>query len=254
MVTGLDKFIDHFALHQDKYVLIGGAACDWLFEQQGLAFRATKDLDVVLVVEAIDDAFVRRFWEFVKLAGYQRVEQGQQQTFYRFQKPDALGYPKMVELFSRLPEGIRVPEGFHLTPIPTGEDVSSLSAILLDEDYYGLLLSNSPIIDGLKSANDIALIALKAKAWLNNLALQEAGLPIQSGDVKKHLNDVLRIATVLRPDQRPSVASTIQTDLRQFVAAVRIQNPDIRPILRPLGAEAISLAALLEVIEDVFQL
>jgi hypothetical protein len=32
----------------------------------GLAFRATKDLDIVLYVEALDAEFVRAFWTSVE--------------------------------------------------------------------------------------------------------------------------------------------------------------------------------------------
>jgi len=54
MVKGLEKFRQHFRSFPGQYVLIGGAACDLLMEEAGLEFRATKDLDIVLIVEALD--------------------------------------------------------------------------------------------------------------------------------------------------------------------------------------------------------
>ena len=36
----------------------------------GLEFRATKDLDIVLCVEALDATFVTAFWTFVDSGGY----------------------------------------------------------------------------------------------------------------------------------------------------------------------------------------
>ena len=42
----------------------------------------------------------------------------------------------MIELFSRTPEGLELAEGSHLTPLPIEEAAASLSAILLDENYY----------------------------------------------------------------------------------------------------------------------
>lgn len=48
MVTGLNVFRDYFADDTDKYVLIGGAACDIVFTSNDETFRATKDLDMVL--------------------------------------------------------------------------------------------------------------------------------------------------------------------------------------------------------------
>lgn len=52
MVKGLDIFYDYFAEFTDQYVLIGGAACDISFHSNSADFRATKDLDMVLVIEA----------------------------------------------------------------------------------------------------------------------------------------------------------------------------------------------------------
>ena len=53
MVVGLDLFIQHFESYTDHYVLIGGSTCDWHMEQKDLHFRATKDIDIILIVEAL---------------------------------------------------------------------------------------------------------------------------------------------------------------------------------------------------------
>ncbi|MCV3243598.1 hypothetical protein ABID19_006635 [Mesorhizobium robiniae] len=66
MVTGVDRFRAHFAGQEHQYVLIGGAACELIMNEVGLDFRATKDLDIVLIVEALDAAFAERFWAFVE--------------------------------------------------------------------------------------------------------------------------------------------------------------------------------------------
>jgi len=54
MVRGLNLFRQFFAAHANQYVLIGGTAATLAMEEAGLAFRATKDLDVVLHIEALD--------------------------------------------------------------------------------------------------------------------------------------------------------------------------------------------------------
>ena len=51
MVKGLDTFCKYFSDYTNQYVLIGGAACDILFESNDVVFRATRDLDLVLIVE-----------------------------------------------------------------------------------------------------------------------------------------------------------------------------------------------------------
>ena len=72
-MIGLDKFKEYFMGYQDQYVLIGGAACDIIFEEQDTAFRATKELDLVLIVEALTPAFGHRFWQFSGMAATNTV-------------------------------------------------------------------------------------------------------------------------------------------------------------------------------------
>lgn len=63
MVRGLEKFKEYFAEYEANYVIIGGAACDLYEENFAQIPRATKDIDVILVVEALSAAFVAKFWD-----------------------------------------------------------------------------------------------------------------------------------------------------------------------------------------------
>jgi glutathionyl-hydroquinone reductase len=111
VVIGLDVWQAHFKDFPDRYVLVGGVACDLLMDEAGLTFRATKDLDVVLLVEVLDAAFGQAFWRFVEAGGYERTEKADGGKLYRFAKPATAGYPFMIELFSRAPEGLRPRRG-----------------------------------------------------------------------------------------------------------------------------------------------
>ena len=64
MVRGLDLFREHFKDFADRYVLIGGTACDLIMSEVGLQFCATKVLDIVLCIESVDPEFARAFWAF----------------------------------------------------------------------------------------------------------------------------------------------------------------------------------------------
>lgn len=144
-IRGLDIYAQHFTGYRDQYVLIGGVA-SWLnMDEAGLPFRATRDLDIVLVIEALNTEFVQAFWDFIQTGGYRIKEMGrsgeQRPVFYRFQHPQNEDYPVQIDLFSRAPAGFEHPDHATLTPIPTDEAVSSLSAILLDTDYYHFLLA-----------------------------------------------------------------------------------------------------------------
>lgn len=71
MVKGLDVFREHFREYSGQYVLIGGAACDLAMDEAGVPFRVTRDLDIVLCVEALNEAFVSAFWDFIRAGGYE---------------------------------------------------------------------------------------------------------------------------------------------------------------------------------------
>ena len=46
MVTGIEKFREYFVAHEDQYAIIGGTACDLLFNAAGLNF--TTFLEIVV--------------------------------------------------------------------------------------------------------------------------------------------------------------------------------------------------------------
>ena len=84
MLRGLDLFKEHFAEFSDRYVLIGGTACALAMKEAGLDFRATKDFDIVLCIEALDPKFGKAFWEFIKKGNYQhRQKSTGKELFYR---------------------------------------------------------------------------------------------------------------------------------------------------------------------------
>lgn len=73
----------------------------------------------------------------------------------------------MIELFSRNPDFIIREEDALLTPLPIDEEISSLSAILLNTSYYELLKHGQLILDGIPVLQPTCLIPFKAKAWLD---------------------------------------------------------------------------------------
>ena len=102
MVRGIDSFRDWFGEYENQYVIIGGTACDILMTDGGLDFRATKDIDLVLIVEAVDSIFAKKFWDYIQLAEYEhRNKSTGKPQFYRFTNPKSKDYPTMIELFAR---------------------------------------------------------------------------------------------------------------------------------------------------------
>lgn len=252
MIKGLDYFQNYFNDFQDSYILIGGAACYVLMDNVGLDFRATKDLDIVLCAEALDAAFVAKFWAFVKVGNYEHKEKSTgEKQFYRFNKPSNPEFPFMLELFSRKPDELVLDDNSHLTPIPVDEDISSLSAILLDDDYYQCIENGRLIINGLSVLGPEYILAFKARAWLDLTERSSAGEAIDSKNIKKHRNDVFRVFALLSPDQRVDIAERIKVDMQKFIDAMsKEESLDIKT----LGLKSLSLDEVLGNLALIYQL
>jgi hypothetical protein len=236
MVRGLDIFRTWFADHADQYILIGGTAATLAMEEAGLEFRATKDLDIVLHVEALTPEFGQAFWKFIDAGGYtiRQISDTGKPVFYRFQKPTDPYFPVMVELFARAPDGFVPAPGSRLTPIPLDDAVSSLSAILLDDAYYEFILTGRREVNGLPWVAEDRLIPLKAIAWLELSARKERGEPVDSMNIRKHLIDVLRLAQLFTPATRIALAGRIAEDMTRFLT-VLASNTSVDPKTLQLG-------------------
>ncbi len=218
MVVGIDKFREHFAAHENQYAIIGGAACDLLFDAAGLSFRATKDIDMVLCVEVVDAAFGETFKAFIDAGGYEARERSDgKKEFYRFHRPKDETYPFMIELFSRKPEALNLPDDAGLTPIPVDEDVVSLSAILLEEGYYEALQGAKRDMDGITIIDETLLIPFKARAFLDLTDRKAQGENIDSRNIKKHRNDVFRLAQLLPEGAKIEMPEQIREDMSRFL-------------------------------------
>ena len=66
MVIGLEVLREAFKDYEDCYTIIGGTACDILMSRQNLDFRATKDIDMILLIENRFEEFGTVLWKFIK--------------------------------------------------------------------------------------------------------------------------------------------------------------------------------------------
>ena len=240
MIKGLEIFRSAFSAFADSYILIGGAACNINLERTAVPFRATHDLDIVLCVESLTPEFGRMFWRFVRSGGYQIQEKSTgEKKFYRFRKPTALDYPEMLELFARKPDNFETPHDTQLIPIPMDEEVSSLSAILLDQDYYQFIQNNRILIDGISLLSTEALIVLKAKAWLDLSARKEAGEHVESKNVRKHKNDIFRLWASTSQESSVSLPPGIRADMQQFLASMKTEDVDLSSLHIDLPREEV---------------
>ncbi len=250
-MKGLERFREHFADFADRYVIIGGTACDLSLTDAGLEFRATKDIDIVLCLETVDAEFGEAFWSFVKDGAYESlVAPADERRFYRFIKPQADGYPAILELFSRVPDVLGTEIAGHLTPVPIDDEVSSLSAILLGSDYYGWAHAGRTEIEGLPIVRPEHLIPLKAKAWLDLTERTAAGQRIDRKGIRKHRNDVFRLYAIVDPEYDALPADSIRSDMQQFIEQMRGEDID----LANFGLASASLESVLDTLDQRYVL
>ena len=231
MVTGFTLFKEKFEAFQGQFVVIGGTACDLLMESEELEFRATKDIDIVLIVESMTAEFGRKFWEYIKEAGYEHQNKSTGTVqFYRFTSPKNREYPYMIEIFSRKPEFLVLAEDAVLTPLPIDEEISSLSAILLNDAYYELLKKGQVVIEGIPVLNAECLIPFKAKAWLDLCERKANGEQVDSKNIKKHKNDVFRLTQLLTIDSKQELSDEIAHDMKVFLMEMEKETIDLKSL------------------------
>ena len=199
-------------------------------------------------MEALTPEFGQVFWDFVKEGGYEnRQKSGGKPQFYRFSKPEDPAFPAMLELFARTDVDLRDAES-GLMPIHIDDEVSSLSAILLDEEYYRLLVENRTSAGGVAVLSVEGLIPFKAKAWLDLSARRAGGQAVDEKSVKKHRNDVCRLATLLAGGERPAMSEGVRADMRRFLEAYESDPVDPKALkIKGVGAQQV-----VEVLKSVY--
>ena len=216
MVTGIDSFKEWFKGSEEQYAIIGGTASYILMTEEGLDFHATKDIDLVLIIQAVDANFGKKFWE--------------------------------IELFTRKLDAIQLPEDAVLTPLPMDEDISSLSAILLDDDYYEFLKQGKVTVDGVTVLDAAYLIPFKAKAWMDLTNRKAAGEHVDNKNIKKHKNDVFRLTELIDPTVKIMAPQGVYTDVQEFVQ--RMQNESVD--MKQLGLIGRTKDRILDELKDLY--
>lgn len=254
MVRGLEVFRKYFYDYSENYVIIGGTACDIILEDAALMPRATKDLDVVLVIEALTRNFVIQFWKFVKDGEYQqRQRSNNKKEYYRFLNPQNKSFPSQIEIFSRVPDILEIDEASYLTPIPVDEDLYSLSAILVNDDYYDFIVQNSYLLEGVRIANIEALICLKAQAFLDIQERIKNGSIEDNRHLKKHKLDIFRLSVMLKEDMSIRLPDTLNSNLMKFVELIGDDLPD-QSFFKVLGLSKTKPELILQRFKQVFRL
>ena len=222
MIQGLEHFKNYFKNDTDKFILIGGSATILSLESIGQnRNKGTKDLDLVFVIELLDKKFVNKFMDYIRFGGYEtKIANGKSQ-FYRFQNPNSEEFPKMIEILSRKPTIFNEIDLMKATKLTISEEISSLSALILDDQYYQFVKDNSVMQNGIKIATMECLVILKIRAYNDLKKKKELGkVDVKSEDIRKHKNDVFRLAQNFNTTQRVECTDYMKKDIMLFKSNV----------------------------------
>ena len=247
MVRGLDHFKNYFRQYSENFILVGGVASYLLLDEVGASkVRPTKDLDIVVIMKPSDD-FLNAIKEYTRLGGYE-IQRGNKDLaiFYRIQKPQDAQFPIMIELFSAVPSGFELFENQHIIPVLNAEGAQSLSAILLDDDYYTIIRKNAIERDGIYILNELALIPFKAKAYLE---IKERGE--DSKNWKKHRSDIINLAvTFLTEDSNGKLTGKVRNHFAEFMR--HLKNELTPEIISGACNQDISTETVISLLEGTF--
>lgn len=220
MVKGIETFKEKFKGLEDCYTIVGGTACDILMTDADASFRATKDIDLILIFEDRYKEFACAFWEYIKEGGYRcGWKNSEDAHFYRFTEPGD-GYPKQIELFSRKPD-YHLDTDSGIVPIHIDDDISSLSAILLNDDFYNFMLEGRKTVLGVSVLDASHLIPFKMFAWLNLKEKEAQGGHVNEKDLKKHKYDVFRLLEIVPNETVIPVFGMVKESVNRFLARMQ---------------------------------
>lgn len=137
-----------------------------------------------------------------------------------------------------------------MTPLPMDEDISSLSAILLDDDYYEFLKRGKVTVDGVTVLDAAYLMPFKAKAWMDLTDRKEAGEHVDSKNIKKHKNDVFRLTELIDPTVKIIAPSGVHDDIQKFVDRMKNETVDVKQ----LGLVGRTKEQILQEIKELYML
>jgi hypothetical protein len=191
MVKGLQIFREHFRDYADRYVLIGGAACDIAMTGDGSHLGPQRTWT---------SFSTSRLW-MPRLSGRSGNSCAPAATKYRrSQRARSSSTASRSPLTRTIllcwncshgsPMCRKFPKAVTSHHYRLKSGISSLSAILLDNNYYAFIRAGSIEVDGLPTVGAPRLIALKARAWLDLTERERRGEKIDSKTIKKHKNDV----------------------------------------------------------------
>ena len=110
--------------------------------------------------------------------------------------------------------------------------------------------SGQEVIDGIPVLSPTCLIPFKAKAWLDLKKRKSDGEHIDSKNIRKHKNDVFRLAQLISADTRQLLSPEAINDMKKFLSEIEGEDVD----LKSLGIQITDKKRMLDILYQCYGL
>ena len=105
-------------------------------------------------------------------------------------------------------------------------------------------------MEGLVILKPVCIILFKAKAWLDLTDKRNRGMNVDEKDIRKHKNDIARLAVVLDGNDSILLPEDVREDMDVFLNQYEREPAD----LKNLQIKDITNAEIIRRLRDVYQL
>ena len=195
----------------DHYVVVGGFATIMLLDKELEGHgRATFDIDLVLLtINSVEIS--QRIKQYIKEGKYKvQIGEKNQYKYYRFVEPEEENFAKEIELFASNENDLELEDSQRIIPIDQEEGLYSLSAIMLDPEYFKMIKNNVDKSGRAPCTNTQATMMLKMSAFYDLKAKNDKKW-------KKHRRDILKLALILTGDEKIDLTGRMKEDFEVFI-------------------------------------
>lgn len=243
--AGLSHFQDYCKDLDDNYVVVGGFATimhlDRELEGHG---KATFDIDLVLLTNNSVE-MSQRIKQYINDGEYKiQIGEKDQYKYYRFIEPQKQNFAKEIELFASNENDLELENSQRIIPVDPEEGLYSLSAIMLDPEYFEMIKNNVDKTNRAPCTNTQATMMLKMSAFYD----------LKSRDDKKwkkHRRDIVKLALLLTGEEQIKLTGRMKQDFDSFIKHL---NDEVdQKMIKSFGdGLPIDKEQIIEVMEQVF--
>ena len=244
--AGLSHFQKYCKEFDEQYVVVGGFATIMLLDEElGEGHgKATFDIDLVLLTNNSVE-LAQRIKQYITDGKYDiQVGEKEQYKYYRFNNPKEENFAKEIELFASNENKLELDDKQRILPIDPEEGLYSLSAIMLDPEYFEMIKNNVNKSGAAPCTNTQATIMLKMSAFYDLKKREDK-------KKKKHRRDILKLSLLLTGEEEIKLVGRMKEDFDSFIQHLK-EELDQKSIKSFADGLPIYKEQVIEILEKVF--